>query len=91
MEKITMPGGPPRVNQKVVLFHYAMVVWNACHYGSWQLYGHSHGTLTDNPNTRAFDVGVDCNNYRPISFEEVAQRMEKYKHAPVDHHIGHIQ
>lgn len=30
---------------KVVLSHYAMRVWDCCHYGSIHLYGHSHGKL----------------------------------------------
>ena len=28
----------------IVLCHYAMRVWNMRHWGSWHLYGHSHGT-----------------------------------------------
>ena len=31
--------------QLVVLCHYAMRVWDRSHYGSWHLYGHSHGNL----------------------------------------------
>lgn len=41
------------------LSHYAHLVWNKCHYGSIHLYGHSHGSLFDNPKSRSFDVGVD--------------------------------
>lgn len=61
--------------QAVILFHYAMRVWNASHHGSWQLYGHSHGSLPDDPNALAIDVGVDCHGYRPISYDEVAAIM----------------
>ena len=35
--------------QDIVLCHYAMRVWQKSHYGAWMLYGHSHGTLPDNP------------------------------------------
>lgn len=42
------------------LAHYAHRVWNKCHLGSWHLYGHSHNSLTDDPNSRSIDVGVDA-------------------------------
>ena len=55
----------------IVLCHYAMRTWDMSQYGSWQLYGHSHGTLPDDPTLLSIDVGVDRHGYRPISFEEV--------------------
>lgn len=76
-----------RINgQKIVLCHYALRVWNKSHHGSWHIYGHSHGTLPDEPNALSFDVGVDCHNYFPISFEEVATIMKKKTWTPIDHH-----
>lgn len=72
--------------QNIVLCHYAMRVWNKSHHGSWHLYGHSHGTLPDDPNALSMDVGVDTNSYFPYSFEDVAQRMAKKTFKPVDHH-----
>lgn len=56
------------------LCHYAMMVWNASHYGAIHLFGHSHGTLI--PRGRAMDVGIDAafrmlGEYRPFSLEEV--------------------
>lgn len=63
--------------RKVVLCHYAMRVWNKQHYGSFHLYGHSHGTLDDNPNAKSMDVGVDCHNYTPISYEKVRDILLK--------------
>lgn len=72
--------------QKIVLFHYRMVVWNCSHYGSWALHGHSHGTLPQNLNAKTFDVGTMCWNYRPISYDEVAHQMQQHKFTPVDHH-----
>lgn len=61
----------------LTLCHYAMRVWNGSHRGSWQLYGHDHGTLADDPRLLAFDVGVDCHGYRPLSFAEVAAEMAR--------------
>ncbi len=72
--------------QDITLCHYAMRVWNKSHHGSWHLYGHSHGSLPDDPNARSFDVGVDCHNYAPIEFEEVARIMAKKNWLPIDHH-----
>jgi len=63
--------------QKFVLCHYAMRVWDQSHRGAMHLYGHSHGTLPDDPNSKSFDVGVDCHNYAPISLERVLRLMSK--------------
>ena len=46
--------------QKIFLSHYAHRVWNKSHHGVWHLYGHSHNSLPDDPNSMSFDVGVDA-------------------------------
>ena len=71
--------------QEIVLCHYAMKVWNGSHKGSWQLYGHSHGTLPDDPNALSCDVGVDCWNYFPVSMEQLRDKMKTKTYKPVDH------
>jgi calcineurin-like phosphoesterase family protein len=97
-------------DQLIVLTHYSMRVWNKGHRGSWNLFGHSHGSLPDDPNALAIDVGVDAaalllkhqlhpiaaaaskleglnpNDYRPLSFEEIKTVMSKKTWKPVDHH-----
>ena len=82
---------------KIVLCHYPFLTWNKSHRGSWSLHGHCHGTLK-NPKcpfclksqegllARRLDVGVDCWNFEPVSFDELAVVMEKVKFEPVDHH-----
>ena len=70
----------------VVLCHYAMRVWNKSHWGSYHLYGHSHGTLEDLNNSLSFDVGVDCHNLYPVSAERVEEIMSKKEFRPIDHH-----
>jgi calcineurin-like phosphoesterase family protein len=76
--------------QKLVLLHYGMRVWNKSHHGSWQLHGHSHGSLP--PMGKSVDVGVDAPfvlgyaPYRPISFEEIKRYMDKQEISKVDHH-----
>lgn len=73
-------------DQRIVLLHYAMRVWDMSHYGSWALYGHSHGNLADDPNAFSMDVGVDPNRLAPISFEEIRVHMGTKTFVPVDHH-----
>ena len=63
--------------QSLILLHYAMRVWDKSHWGAYHLYGHSHGELPDDINSLSFDVGVDCHNFYPISYQEVKQIMSK--------------
>jgi len=84
-------------NQSIVLCHYAMVVWNKSHRGAFQLYGHSHGGAEawmdeHMPGRRSMDVGVDnvyklYGEFRPISFEEIAERFKGRSGFSMDHHI----
>jgi calcineurin-like phosphoesterase family protein len=64
---------------KFTLCHFAMRVWNESHRGALHLYGHSHGTLPDDCNSKSFDVGVDCHDFAPISLERVLHLMSKKK------------
>lgn len=80
--KVPVAGSP----QLIILCHYAMKVWDRAHYGTWHLYGHSHGSLPDDPAARSWDVGVDANGYAPISVDEVAAIMAKKSFKPVDSH-----
>jgi calcineurin-like phosphoesterase family protein len=57
-----------------VLCHYAMRVWDRSHFNSFHLYGHSHGRLS--PQGKSWDVGVDNNNYFPVSLDEVIDIMK---------------
>lgn len=70
----------------IVLLHYAMRVWNKSHRGSWHLYGHSHGTLYDDNSSLSIDVGLDCHNYMPISYDDVKKIMSYKKYKPIDRH-----
>lgn len=74
--------------QQIVLCHYAMRVWNRSHYGAWHLFGHSHGTLPDDETSLSLDVGVDCWNYFPVSYEQIKERMKTKKFVPIDQHRG---
>lgn len=60
--------------QVIVLCHYAMRVWPKSHYGSWQLFGHSHGGLPGMG--KQMDIGVDCWDFYPVSLEKVKRAMD---------------
>ena len=54
---------------RVMLCHYPMATWRASCHGSLHLHGHSHGNLS--PFGFRLDVGVDCNNFYPLSEREI--------------------
>lgn len=60
--------------QFIVVCHYNMRTWARSHYNSWQLYGHSHGGLP--PIGKQWDIGVDNNNFYPVSFEQLKEIMK---------------
>ena len=64
--------------QGIHLCHYPMVSWNQKERGSWNLFGHIHSGPSTQRIHRMFpfipgqyDVGVDNNDYAPISYIEV--------------------
>jgi len=59
----------------IPLCPYPMRVWNRSHFNSWQLFGHSHGKLSSIG--KQCDIGIDANNYCPVSFEKLNEIMEK--------------
>lgn len=73
--------------QRIVLFHYAMRVWRGDFRGTWHLYGHSHGNLPDKEDQLAFDIGVDCHNFYPLSYDEVKAIMSTKQWTPPFNHI----
>jgi calcineurin-like phosphoesterase family protein len=61
-------------NQKIVLCHFKFAIFNKCHKGAVQLFGHSHGGASQNK--QQIDVGVDCWNYSPITLREIREKMK---------------
>jgi len=60
--------------QLIVVCHYAMRVWPVSHYGSWLLYGHSHGGLPSEG--KSHDIGVDNTGFDPLSYDDIKTIME---------------
>ena len=58
---------------KLVACHWPFRTWFASHYGSINLHGHSHGHLI--PFVNQIDVGVDVNNFTPVSVEKIIERV----------------
>lgn len=78
----------------IITCHYALRTWNRAHRGYWHLYGHSHAGLisdtgelmTQYPYSLSMDVGVDANNYKPFTFEDVKAHMATKTFRASDHH-----
>ena len=73
------------LNGKVfVLMHYPMLSWPRLHHGSIQLNGHIHAGADYNIQDRMdgiqrYDVGVDANDFRPVSVEQIIRFFEDNK------------
>lgn len=60
-----------------ILCHYPLEAWYLKFYGSYHLHGHIH-TKDFKPthyNPRKLDIGVDYNNYSPISLKECKEKL----------------
>ena len=55
------------------LCHFPLEIWDRKHYGAWHLHGHSHGKAPKM--LGRLDVGVDCWNYYPVSWEQVCREL----------------
>lgn len=73
-------------NKKVILSHYPIMFWNDQHRGAYHVYGHVHTSdeeklfqhfgqeLVQNgriPEFRAMNAGAMCNDYAPVTLEEL--------------------
>jgi calcineurin-like phosphoesterase family protein len=61
----------------VVMCHYPLLSWNKASHGAFMLYGHAHNNIPFDPLYRRLDIGVDAQNYAPISWEEIKRKLEK--------------
>ena len=73
-------------DQRIYLNHYPFLCFGGAYRNTWQLFGHVH---TNNAQTgldysrlnnlfpSQYDVGVDNNNYAPVSFEQVEKIIRK--------------
>ena len=64
------------------LMHYPMLSWPKSFQGSYQLHGHIHARNDYNiqnkmDGIRRYDVGVDANDFHPVSVEQIINFFEK--------------
>lgn len=64
-----------------VLFHYPLEEWNKFYRGAYQLHGHQHNNSLYNyenlqKGLRRYDVGVDANNFKPVSIDEIIKFLK---------------
>jgi calcineurin-like phosphoesterase family protein len=60
-------------NHGIHLSHYPMGDWDRKYHGGWHLHGHSHGNYK--ADGYLLDIGVDCWDFRPVSFAAVYERF----------------
>lgn len=62
------------INRKlIVLCHYPFERWKNAYLQSFHFHGHTHGKI--HPLKNRVDVGVDCHNYAPVSFEDITESL----------------
>jgi len=76
-------GTMDRGRQLIVVCHYPMLRWPLSHYGSWNLHGHCHGNLPEDPEALRCDVGVDCWGYKPVSIDTIREKMASKDFTPI--------
>lgn len=66
--------------QLIVLSHYPIDQWENMKHGSIMLHGHCHHTIDNcetNMRHRRMDVGIDWEEFRPYSIDEIVKIMNK--------------
>ena len=64
--------------RRFILCHYPFEEWNHFYRGAYHLHGHQHNTKEYNIDNiqngfKRFDVGVDANNFTPVSIDRILQ------------------
>jgi len=74
--------GAGGTNYSITLCHFPMLSWPKSRYGSIHLHGHIHSRGSEYnlqmkaEGIRRYDVGVEANNYLPVSLQEILSFME---------------
>jgi calcineurin-like phosphoesterase family protein len=74
----------------IIMCHYPIYSWWRRQHGAYHLHGHCHGGIRDHDFTltnRIMDVGVDVNNFCPVSEDEVIEHLSQIP-APTHHQHG---
>ncbi len=68
---------PLTAKKKIVLFHYPIFDWDNRYRGYYHLYGHVHYQAMEAMPAGSFNVSVENIDYRPISLDEVLEKIRK--------------
>lgn len=60
---------------RIFLSHFPYREWNGFYRNAYHLYGHAHGSIEDYK--QSTDIGVDCWEYEPVSWEEVKKYIDE--------------
>ena len=76
-----------------ILMHYPLRSWNRMRRGAIQLHGHIHAPKKYNLDNRdsgilQYDVGVDANDYYPVSAKDIIKFYEGIIPSVNDHHYS---
>lgn len=75
----------------VTLCHFPLEDWAGAHKGALHFHGHSHGRQNKSSSTQKLDVGVDCWDFTPASFDEIAARLNGLPEWQPSHNEGPVQ
>ena len=64
---------------KYTLCHYPMLSWPGRGNGGYMIHGHNHNNPLDYTDQYLLNAGVDINDYKPATFNELIQNNERYK------------
>ena len=72
MHEVTIIGDAECPDQHLTLCHFPMIDWPDKERVAWMVHGHQH-QLPETPSCSVmhWDVGVDKNNLKPVSFEQL--------------------
>lgn len=72
IHEVTIIGDEECPEQQLTLCHFPMIDWPSKERGAWMVHGHQH-QLPETPSCSVmhWDVGVDKNNLKPVSFEQL--------------------
>lgn len=72
MIEVTIIGDDECPDQRLTLCHFPMIDWPNKERGAWMVHGHQH-QLPETPSCSVmhWDVGVDKNELKPVSFEQL--------------------